>query len=282
MLDRLADGWPEHQLDARLRRVTVDRPDLMLVPAAAIETVLDALEAWPGAARGWLLHHGLADETLGRLVSRLTESDLRSRDVRSQCPQAIDRETLQIRFCNSTKRLVVLLECTPTDESERRSALPSQKGVLMIASRHASAARRTGATSRSASAPRANARSDLRSRVDARALGSRDRADPREPSDGGCLDRPGADVSGVDSLARAPGRRADRGRRTPSPAHRRHRRRGQVDVWAARGAEQCPGPLLALGGHRSRDDRRRALSATAGCSWTPRSPHKSSEPTSCI
>ncbi len=76
MLDRLADGWPEHQLDARLRRVTVDRPDLMLVPPAAIETVLDALEAWPGAARGWLLHHGLADETLGRLVSRLTEPDL--------------------------------------------------------------------------------------------------------------------------------------------------------------------------------------------------------------
>jgi protein-tyrosine phosphatase len=75
LLDRLARGWSEHELEARLRRLTVERPDLMLAPAAAIEAVLDTLEAWPRGTRGWLVDHGLADETLERLTDRLTGPD---------------------------------------------------------------------------------------------------------------------------------------------------------------------------------------------------------------
>jgi hypothetical protein len=48
---------------------------LMLAPAAAIEALLDTLEAWPRGARGWLVAHGLAEETLERLTDRLTEPD---------------------------------------------------------------------------------------------------------------------------------------------------------------------------------------------------------------
>jgi hypothetical protein len=84
LLDRLMQGWSEDHLDTtRLRRMAVDRPDLMLAPPAAIESVLDTLESWPGAARGWLLDHGLADETLERMISRLTVSAVRQVHPRS-------------------------------------------------------------------------------------------------------------------------------------------------------------------------------------------------------
>jgi protein-tyrosine phosphatase len=72
LLGRLALSWSEHQREARLRRLTVDRPDLMQAPAAAIEAVLETLGAWPGATAGWLLDHGLAESGLERLIERLT------------------------------------------------------------------------------------------------------------------------------------------------------------------------------------------------------------------
>jgi hypothetical protein len=76
ILERLAQGWSEHGLEAKLRRLTVDRPDLMLAPASAIEGVIKVLEAWPGATPGWLLDHGLAEQRLQRLAERLTVADL--------------------------------------------------------------------------------------------------------------------------------------------------------------------------------------------------------------
>jgi hypothetical protein len=72
LLGRLALSWSEHQREAQLRRLTVDRPDLMQAPAAAIEAVLETLGAWPGATAGWLLDHGLAESRLERLIERLT------------------------------------------------------------------------------------------------------------------------------------------------------------------------------------------------------------------
>jgi protein-tyrosine phosphatase len=72
LLDRLARGWSEDGVQARLRHLRVERPELMLAPAAAIEALLDTLEAWPRGARGWLVDHGFGEETLERLTDRLT------------------------------------------------------------------------------------------------------------------------------------------------------------------------------------------------------------------
>ncbi len=73
LLERLALGWSDAQRETMLRRLTVERPDLMLAPAAAIEAVLGALEDWPGGTTGWLLDHGLAPAALDTLRRRLTE-----------------------------------------------------------------------------------------------------------------------------------------------------------------------------------------------------------------
>jgi hypothetical protein len=72
LLERLALGWSDEHRDARVQRLTLQRPDLMLAPAAAIEAVLETLHAWPGATPGWLLEHGLEESELGALVERLT------------------------------------------------------------------------------------------------------------------------------------------------------------------------------------------------------------------
>jgi hypothetical protein len=72
LLARLALGWSEHHRAARLRQLTVERPDLMHAPAAAIQAVLETLDAWPGTTPGWLLDHGLTEPELGRLIDRLT------------------------------------------------------------------------------------------------------------------------------------------------------------------------------------------------------------------
>jgi hypothetical protein len=72
LLDRLALGWSEQHRDAKLQRLTVERPDLMLAPAAAIEAVLETLDAWPGKTPGWLLEHGLEESELELLIDRLT------------------------------------------------------------------------------------------------------------------------------------------------------------------------------------------------------------------
>jgi hypothetical protein len=72
LLERLALGWSDEHREARVQRLTVQRPDLMLAPAAAIEAVLETLHAWPGATPRWLLEHGLEASELRALVDRLT------------------------------------------------------------------------------------------------------------------------------------------------------------------------------------------------------------------
>lgn len=71
--DRMARSWAQDHREETLRRLTEDRPDLMLAPATAIEAVLETLEGWPGGAGGWLLDHGLAPEALEALHIRLLE-----------------------------------------------------------------------------------------------------------------------------------------------------------------------------------------------------------------
>jgi protein-tyrosine phosphatase len=81
LLERLARGWSEEQREAKLRRLTVERPELMQAPAAAIEAVLETLGQWPGGAAGWLLDHGLPPDALGQLRRRLTVRPRGSRAV---------------------------------------------------------------------------------------------------------------------------------------------------------------------------------------------------------
>lgn len=70
--ERLVLGWSDVQSEAALHRLTMERPELMLAPAAAITAVLDVLREWPGGTRGWLVDHGLAPDVLARLQRRLT------------------------------------------------------------------------------------------------------------------------------------------------------------------------------------------------------------------
>jgi protein-tyrosine phosphatase len=70
--ERLAHGWSDTHRDATMRRLTVERPELLRAPAAAIEAVLETLESWPGGTTGWLLHHGLTPDVLDALSERLT------------------------------------------------------------------------------------------------------------------------------------------------------------------------------------------------------------------
>jgi hypothetical protein len=74
LLQRLAIGWGPERSAARIEQLTVERPDLMRAPPAAIEAVLETLEAWPGGAPGWLLEHGLGEDRLVRLTEALTVS----------------------------------------------------------------------------------------------------------------------------------------------------------------------------------------------------------------
>jgi hypothetical protein len=73
LIERLAQGWSPAQRDLMVRRLTVERPDLMKSPVEAIQAVLDSLAAWPGGTRGWLLHHGLTPAALEALRRRLTK-----------------------------------------------------------------------------------------------------------------------------------------------------------------------------------------------------------------
>jgi protein-tyrosine phosphatase len=73
--ERLAQGWSGSHQEASLRRLSAERPDLMLAPAAAIEAVLETLEEWPGAINGWLHDHGLSEARLAALRRRLTAPD---------------------------------------------------------------------------------------------------------------------------------------------------------------------------------------------------------------
>jgi protein-tyrosine phosphatase len=70
--ERLVLGWSEAQSEAALHRLTVERPELMEAPAAAIGAVLDVLLDWPGGALGWLLDHGLTPGAVEGLRQRLT------------------------------------------------------------------------------------------------------------------------------------------------------------------------------------------------------------------
>jgi hypothetical protein len=75
MLDRLALGWSEEIRHVKVRWLSVERPDLMAAPPAAIQAVLESLGDWPDATRGWLRAHGLTECERRRLIDRLTAPD---------------------------------------------------------------------------------------------------------------------------------------------------------------------------------------------------------------
>ena len=73
---RLALGWSEGQREAVLELLTIRQPELLRTSVAAIDTVLDSLEAWPGGPSGWLTAHGLSADELNMLTDKLTEAGL--------------------------------------------------------------------------------------------------------------------------------------------------------------------------------------------------------------